>query len=178
MLRHIYDLQSNDQKRDSEMDALYHINCRNPNLEQMDTYSNPINRIVGQNTIFSAENHRTRTPRHEPRYCHRDPPVRPSPTPSPPKDYKASKREVARINDINIARREKKFAKMRLVPPPKLSLYSHVYKEMLLPFKHVTFDEAHYGRDPKSDTHQAIKALYRAFQNNNMRIKQTYGSTL
>jgi hypothetical protein len=49
---------------------------------------------------------------------------------------------------------------------------------MLLPFKHVAFDEARYGRESESDTHQAIKALYRALQNNEKRIKQTYGSTL
>jgi hypothetical protein len=67
---------------------------------------------------------------------------------------------------------------MRLFPSPKLSLYPHVYKEMLLPSKHVAFDEARYGRESESDTHQAIKALYRALQNNEKRIKQTYGSTL
>jgi hypothetical protein len=63
---------------------------------------------------------------------------------------------------------------MRLFPSLRLSLYSHVYKEMLLPFKHVVFDEAGYGKDSKSETHQAIKALYRALQNDNKRIEQFY----
>jgi hypothetical protein len=45
---------------------------------------------------------------------------------------------------------------------------------MLLPFKHVVFDEAGYGKDSKSETHQAIKALYRALQNDNKRIEQFY----
>jgi hypothetical protein len=35
------------------MEDLCHITCRRPNLEQMDTYFNPIKRLVAQNTIFS-----------------------------------------------------------------------------------------------------------------------------
>jgi hypothetical protein len=60
-----------------------------------------------------------------------NPPVRPGPIPPPLKEYEAFKRGIARVS-VDIARREKKFAKMRLFPPPRLSLYSHVYKEMLV----------------------------------------------
>jgi SNF2 family DNA or RNA helicase len=74
-------------------------------------------------------------------------------------DYEDFMEEIA-TNGLEAARRNKRFRKMKL-SPPKLSLYSSVYKDLLLPFKHVAFDEAQWGKDIESKTHIAIKALYR-----------------
>lgn len=58
------------------------------------------------------------------------------------------------------AKKEKRFAKASL-SPVKASLFSQLYKDYRLPFKHVAFDEAQWGRDTEGITHQAVKALYR-----------------
>jgi SNF2 family DNA or RNA helicase len=75
-------------------------------------------------------------------------------------EYKAFIKEIQRVG-IDVAKRDKRFAKMKQFPPPKASLYSSIYKDLILPFKHVAFDEAQWGKHIESMTHLAVRDLYR-----------------